>query len=83
MSLRRLLPVLLSLAVALCVPSFLLAQNDAAPKVQVFGGYSWYHPGASIDGVSIPDFNRGWGGQFTYNLNNWAGLTLGCRRPLP
>ena len=76
MSLRRLLPVLLSLAVALCVPSFLLAQNDAAPKVQVFGGYSWYHPGASIDGVSIPDFDRGWGGQFTYNLNNWAGLTL-------
>jgi len=64
------------LAVALCVPSFLLAQNDAAPKVQVFGGYSWYHPGGSIDGVDLPNLNGGWGGQFTYNLNNWAGLTL-------
>jgi hypothetical protein len=76
MSLRRFLPVVVLSAVALCAPSFLLAQNDAAPKVEVFGGYSWYHPGGSADGVSVPNFNKGWGGQFTYNLNNWAGLTL-------
>jgi hypothetical protein len=72
MSLRRFLPVVLLSAAALCVPSILLAQNDAAPKVQVFGGYSWYHPGGSV----LPDFNAGWGGAFTYNLNNWAGLTV-------
>ena len=46
------------------------------PRHRCSAGYSWYHPGASVDGVSIPDFNGGWGGQFTYNLNNWAGLTV-------
>jgi hypothetical protein len=75
MSLRRILPVVLLSAVALCAPSFLLAQSEDASKVEVFGGYSWYHPGGSVDGVSIPNFNGGWGGAFTYNLNNWAGLT--------
>ena len=58
MSLRRFLPVLLPLAVALCVPSLLSAQNDPAPKVQVFGGYSWYHPGGSvsIEFIDVSDY---------------------------
>jgi hypothetical protein len=52
-----------------------------APKVEVFGGYSWYHPGGVLPGgaavnTKAPDFNKGWGAQFTYNLNNWAGLAI-------
>jgi hypothetical protein len=76
MSLRRFLSVLLVAAVAFCVPSVLSAQSQDFPKAEVFGGYSWYHPGASFQGVDIEDFNKGWGGQFTYNLNHWAGLAL-------
>ena len=60
-------------------PSVLSAQSKDFPKVEVFGGYSWYHPGGGVSSLSssdIPDFNKGWGGQFTYNLNRWAGLAL-------
>src|ERR1700690_1093626 len=76
MSLRRLLSALVVSAVALCTPSMLSAQNQDFPKAEVFGGYSWYHPGASVAGSEISDFNEGWGAQFTYNLNHWAGLAL-------
>jgi outer membrane protein OmpA-like peptidoglycan-associated protein len=80
MSLRRMLPVLLVSAVALCAPSVLSAQSHDYPKVEIFGGYSWYHPGGNVSSTAgspeIPDFNKGWGGQFTYNLNSWAGLAL-------
>jgi outer membrane protein OmpA-like peptidoglycan-associated protein len=76
MSLRRLLSALLTSAVVLCAPSMLSAQNQDFPKAEVFGGYSWYHPGASVAGSDISDFNEGWGAQFTYNLNHWAGLAL-------
>jgi hypothetical protein len=24
----------------------------------------------------VPDFHKGWGGQFTYNLNHWAGIAF-------
>ena len=73
MSLRRL--HLITLAIAFCTSSLLFAQ-DAAPKVEVFGGYSWYHAGGTVDGSTVPDFNKGWVGQFTYNLNHWAGLAV-------
>lgn len=85
MFLRRFLSVLLVSAVALSVPSLLSAQTQDAPKVEVFGGYSWYHPGGNenstvVNGSVIPnhlpDFKKGWGGQFTYNLNRWAGIAM-------
>src|ERR1700687_4851786 len=76
MSLRRFLSVLLVAAVVFCAPSILSAQSQDFPKAEGFGGYSWYHPGASVQGVDIEDFNTGWGGQFTYNLNHWAGLAV-------
>src|ERR1700687_5273396 len=86
MSLRRFLSILAVSAVALSAPSLLSAQSQDAPKVEVFGGYSWYHPGGTLDpvvingslvpGGNVPDFKKGWGGQFTYNLNHWAGIAL-------
>ncbi len=83
MSLRRLLSVLFVSGVVLCASSFSFAQD--APKVEVFGGYSWYHAGGTIPnavvndfqvGGEIPDFKKGWAGQFTYNLNRWAGIAF-------
>jgi hypothetical protein len=86
MSLRRFLSSMLISAVALSVPSLLSAQSQDAPKVEVFGGYSWYHPSGTLDttvvnnsvvvGGKVPEFKKGWGGQFTYNLNHWAGIAL-------
>jgi outer membrane protein OmpA-like peptidoglycan-associated protein len=92
MQLRRMLSLFLLSAVTLCAPSLLFAQSNATPKVEIFGGYSWYHPGgtdgaggttgggtttpdATSGSADIPDAS-GWGAQFTYNLNHWAGLAI-------
>lgn len=75
----RYLRTLLILSVALIVPS-LFAQE--APKYEVFGGYSWYNSGGRIPATGdlsdtkVNDFRKGWGGQFTYNLNRWAGIVI-------
>ncbi len=87
MSLRRFLAVMLVSTVALCAPSLVFAQGrDGVEKVEVFGGYSWYRAGGNlpaavvddtrIPGGPVPDLNEGWGGQFTYNLNHWAGIAV-------
>ncbi len=84
---RRVLSVMLVLAVALCTALPLFAQGqDGVEKYDVFGGYSWYRPGGSIPttilngkpvtGGTLADFNEGWGAQFTSNLNHWAGLAV-------
>jgi outer membrane protein OmpA-like peptidoglycan-associated protein len=56
------------------------------PKVELFGGYSYFDPGTALHGIlpggtlpfseclcSIP---RGAGASATYNFNRWLGLTL-------
>jgi hypothetical protein len=73
-------------AVTLFVPSLLSAQSQDAPKYEVFGGYSWYHAGGSVpptvvgsvvvNGSTVPNFEKGWAGQFAYNLNHWAGIAV-------
>ncbi len=75
MSLRQLLSIFLGSAVVLCAPLLLSAQSLDVPRAEVFGGYSWYHAGGTVNRVDVPDFNEGWGAQFSYNLNHWAGLT--------
>ncbi len=87
MFLRRVLSVMLVSAVALFASSPLFAQGqEGVAKYEVFGGYSWYHVGGSIPtvivngklmpGGTLPDFNQGWAGQFTSNLNHWAGIAV-------
>lgn len=78
---RRHISVLLVLAVAIAVVPSLFAQSQDAPKYEVFAGYSWYNAGGTVpvsDGLNsnIQDFKKGWGGQFTYNLNRWAGIAV-------
>lgn len=81
----RRINVLFILALALC-PLSVAQGRDGVEKMDVFGGYSWYHPDGNIPAVilngkflpdtTLPNFETGWAGQFTYNLNHWAGIAL-------
>ena len=93
MILRRIAPVLLLMAAALFAPLSLSAQKKTPSDFEIFGGYSWYHPGGSVPlppvglptiapaaavsdpDIGIGDYQKGWGGALTINLNNWLGIT--------
>jgi len=60
-----------------------LAQSDDNPKFDVFGGYQWLNPGATVPTGSdpnnpvsfkLPAMARGIGGAFTYNVDPHWGL---------
>ena len=57
------------------LPLASLAQEPTTPKVELFGGYSWYHPGATVLGTKVPSITKGWDSSLTYNFNKWWGLT--------
>lgn len=73
-------------AVMCSVGTLAAAQDQPAPKWELFGGYSFFHPGADVHGVlpggllpvtSRLEANpRGAGASVTYNFNRWFGLTL-------
>ncbi len=62
------------------------AQEQPAPKWELYGGYSFFHPGADIHGFLpggiVPVSSRleanprGIGASVTYDFNRWFGLTL-------
>jgi len=62
------------------------AQDQPAPKWELYGGYSFFHPGANVHGqlpgALLPLSSRleanprGAGASVTYNFNRWFGLTL-------
>jgi len=62
------------------------AQDQPAPKWELFGGYSFFQPGADVHGqlpgALLPLSSRleanprGVGLSATYNFNRWVGLTL-------
>ena len=81
----------LALLTAMIAVSFLFAtpaaaQDRPAPKVELFGGYSFFHPGADVHGQlpgalaplsSRMEVNpRGAGASFTVDFNRWFGITL-------
>jgi hypothetical protein len=83
----RLAALLLTTAVpAAMVPAAMVAQQAPAPKVEIFGGYSAYFPGATASGLlplgvtpiaSCLCWNhRGAGVGATYDFNRWLGLTV-------
>ncbi len=73
MTFARFVSVLLISAVALVAPFSLSAQVMPRSDFEIFGGYSWYHPG---DDTFLPEhFNKGWGAALTVNLNDWLGIT--------
>ena len=65
--------------------SFATAQDQPTPKWELYGGYSFFHPGTDVHGLlpggvvpvsSRLEVNpRGIGGSLTYNFNRWFGLT--------
>jgi hypothetical protein len=80
---RVVMGLLVILAVAL-LSSPGLAQSDSNPKWDLFVGYQWLHPGATVPapfgdpnnptGFKIPDMVKGFGGAFTYNFDPHWGI---------
>jgi len=75
--------LLVVLAVSLA-SSRALAQSDSNPKWDLFVGYQWLHPGATIPAAfgdttsptpfTIPDMSKGFGSALTYNFDRHWGL---------
>ncbi len=84
--LGRVLAMLSAMIVVLFTFATVAAAQDQAPKWELFGGYSFFHPGADVHGQlpaalfpisSRLEANpRGIGLSATYNFNRWLGLTL-------
>jgi len=83
----RVLAMLPAMIAVLCTFATLAAAQDGpAPKWELFGGYSFFHPGADVHGQlpgalfplsSRLEVNpRGVGLSATYDFNRWLGLTL-------
>jgi len=60
------------------------AQEEETPKYEIFAGYQWLHPGATVPapgqspnspvGLKLPDLPDGGGGSFTYFFSKYVGL---------
>ena len=83
----RVLAMLSAMIAVLCMYATLAAaQDQPAPKVELFGGYSFLYPHADVHGqlpgaVSplssrLETNPRGAGASLTLNFNRWFGLTL-------
>jgi len=83
----RVLSMLSAMIAVLCAfASLAAAQDQPAPKWELFGGYSFFQPGADVHGQlpgalfplsSRMEANpRGIGLSATYDFNRWFGLTL-------
>jgi outer membrane protein OmpA-like peptidoglycan-associated protein len=74
------------IAVLFMFATLAAAQDQPAPKWELYGGYSVWDPGADVHGLrpgallplsSRMEWNpRGAGASATYNFNRWFGLTL-------
>jgi len=53
------------------------AQDNPQPKVEVFGGYAFLHPGVNVDGVAanLDNVPAGWGAAATFNVAPHFGFT--------
>ena len=76
----------LAMVAILCsVGTLASAQDQPAPKWELFGGYSFVDPGADVHGLlpeailpvgsSLESNPRGAGASITFNFNRWLGLT--------
>ncbi len=84
----------LAVVAVLCsVGTLAAAQDQPAPKWELFGGYSFFHPGADVHGTlpggvlpltsRLESNPRGLGAGVTYNFNRWFGLTVEAPRVKP
>jgi len=73
------------LAILFSVGALAVAQDQPAPKWELYAGYSFFDPATNVHGLlpggSLPVSSRlesnphGIGGSVTYNFNRWFGLT--------
>jgi outer membrane protein OmpA-like peptidoglycan-associated protein len=73
-------------AILLTFGTLAAAQDQPAPKWEIFGGYSFFYPNADVSGTippglvpltrSLESNGRGVGASITYDFNCWIGLTL-------
>src|ERR1700686_917091 len=74
------------MAITFAFATIAAAQEPPAPKWELFGGYSFFHPGADVHGLlpggispvssRLEPNPRGAGLSLTYDFNRWFGLTL-------
>lgn len=85
MSLRRsLCGIFLSLLAVVWISTAVVAQEEQTPKAELFVGYQWLHPGATVPSPFQPptapvarkmgDIPQGAGASFTYNFTPHWGL---------
>src|SRR5579863_3482513 len=83
----RFLTVLPAAIAVLCMfASLATAQDQPAPKWELYGGYNFFYPGSDVHGQlpgallplssRLESNPRGVGGSVTYDFNRWFGLTL-------
>jgi outer membrane protein OmpA-like peptidoglycan-associated protein/opacity protein-like surface antigen len=84
----RVLAMLPAMIAVLCTFATLAAaQDQPVPKWELYGGYSFFQPGADVHGQLIPTATqpvssrmeanpRGAGASLTFDFNRWFGLTL-------
>jgi outer membrane protein OmpA-like peptidoglycan-associated protein len=75
-----------AMIVLLAFCSLAAAQDQPAPKWEIFGGYSFFYPNADVSGTippglvplsrSLESNGRGVGASVTYDFNRWIGLTV-------
>jgi hypothetical protein len=53
----------------------IVAAQEETPKVEIFGGYSWYNPGGDLPSGKVPSIAKGFGAAGTYNVGKWLGFT--------
>src|ERR1700674_1202520 len=74
------------MAIMFAFATIAAAQEPPPPKWELFGGYSFFHPGADVHGElpgallplssRLESNPRGAGAGLTYDFNRWFGLTL-------
>ncbi|MGC2528307.1 MAG: OmpA family protein [Candidatus Acidiferrum sp.] len=85
--LARVLTLLSGTIAALCMFATLAAaQDQPPPKLELFGGYSYIYPGATINGQlpgallplssNLESNPRGIGAGVTYDFNRWLGISF-------
>jgi len=81
---RSLKAGLFALLASVLISGSAVAQTDSTPKVDLFAGYQWLHPGGTVPGLAfdpsnpnayqLPDMPKGIGTAVTFNFDPHWGL---------